>query len=162
MQAIGWHAEPANPLQADQGRTVPRALERVARGDVVLTEALLMLAQQQDEQVRSAADLLEREIWALTAILELCAPIWRDLPQPTLRFAPDRPDGPHLELSLISHLATCAGSRAGDQAAVAAVTPRWTQGLLVPNAAASRADRGGRAHLRTDLDCRGRRHAGVR
>src|SRR5260370_42094710 len=105
MQGIGWPAEATNPIQADGGPALPEELQRAARGEAVLTEALLTLAQHQEEQARTAADLLERETWALTAILERSAPIWGQLPEPTLRLVPDHPDAAQLELGLFAQLA---------------------------------------------------------
>ena len=127
MREIGWPAEATNLIQADDGPALPEELRQAARGEAALTEALLTLAHHQEEQARTAADLLERETWALTAILERSAPIWRHLPQPTLRFVPDRPDAPHLELGLFSHLATLVAPSASEHALLAATTPRWAR-----------------------------------
>jgi hypothetical protein len=88
---------------------------------------MLTLALYQEEQARTAAALLERETWVLTAILERSAPIWQYLPTPTLRFVPDQPGAAHLELGHFSHLATRVAPRAGEPALMAATTPRWAR-----------------------------------
>ena len=132
MQGRGWPAEATNPIQAEGGPAPPEELQRAARGEAVLTEALLTLAQLQEEQARTAADLLERETWALTAILERSAPIWGQLPDPTLRFVPDHPDAPHLELGLFAQLATRVVPREGEHALLAATTLRWAQVYSCP------------------------------
>jgi hypothetical protein len=111
---------------ADEGRAVAEPLRRAAQGDVVLAEAMLTLAHYQEEQARTAAALLERETWVLTAILERSAPIWRYLPTATLRFALDPPGATHLELGHFSHLAPLVTPRA-DEPAVIATTPRWAR-----------------------------------
>ncbi len=132
MQERGWPAEATNLIQADDGPALPEELRRAARGEAVLTEALLTLAQHQEEQARTAADLLERETWALTAILERSAPIWGYLPDSTLRFVPDHSDAPHLELGLFSHLAARVVPRAGEETLMAVTTPRWARVYTCP------------------------------
>jgi hypothetical protein len=127
MQAIGWPAEPRNPIQAVGGPALPEGLLRAAWGEAALDEALLTLANHQEHQARTSADLLERETWALTAIMELSAPIWRQLLFPTLRFGTDSADEPHLELGHFAHLATLVAPRAGEPASMAATTPRWAR-----------------------------------
>jgi hypothetical protein len=127
MVGIGWPAEATRRKPVEESRALPEELWSVARGESALTEALLTLAHHQAEQAYSAAELLERETWALTAILERIAPLWRHLPQPTLRFASDRPDAPHLELGLFSHLATLVAPSAGEQALMSAATPLWAR-----------------------------------
>ncbi|HWE64035.1 MAG TPA: hypothetical protein VHB98_20155 [Chloroflexota bacterium] len=127
MQEMRWCEEANNPAWADDGPALTEELRRAVRGEVALAEAMLTLASFQEEQERAAVALLERETWALTAILERSTPIWRYLPTTTLRFALDHPNAPHLELGLFSHLATLVAPRAGEQALMAATTPRWAR-----------------------------------
>jgi hypothetical protein len=90
---------------------------------------LLTLAHYQEEQARTAADLLERETWALTAILTRSEPIWRQLPNPTLRFVLSHPDELHLELGSYSHLAALVAPTVDEQALIAATLPCWARVL---------------------------------
>ena len=127
MQGRGWPAEATNPIQADGGRAFPEELRRAANGEIAVAEVLLTLAQHQEEQARTAADLLERETWALTAILERSAPLWRHLPDHTLRFVPDHPAAPVLEVGCFSHLAALIAPSVDEQALLAATTPCWAR-----------------------------------
>jgi hypothetical protein len=77
--------------------------------------------------MRTAADLLERETWALTAILDRSAPIWQHLANPVLRFPPERIDQPCLELGTFSHLAGLIAPSADEQVLIAATAPRWAR-----------------------------------
>jgi hypothetical protein len=53
----------------------PLDLQRAACGEVPLPEAFLTLASHQEEQARTAVDLLEREIWAVTVLLAGSGPL---------------------------------------------------------------------------------------
>jgi hypothetical protein len=88
---------------------------------------LLAVARYGREQALTAADLLERETWALTAVLDRCAPIWQHLADPILRFLPERADQPRLELGTFSHLAALIAPSTDEQVLIAATTPRWAR-----------------------------------
>jgi hypothetical protein len=92
---------PTSLAWARAERALPEDLRQAARGEATLHAAFHTLAHHQEEQARTAADLLERETWALTVILAMIGPIWASRANPTLRFALDRPAEPvpyHLEL----------------------------------------------------------------
>ncbi len=127
MQELGWAVEATSVMQAHGKRALHEELRREARGEIALAEVMLTLVQHQEEQARTAADLLERETWALTVILERSVPIWRHLPDPTLRFVPDHPDAPHLEVGCFSHLAALISPSMDEQALIAATVPCWAQ-----------------------------------
>ena len=127
MQELGCPADATSVMRAHGRRALPEELGRGARGEIALAEVMLTLAQHQEEQARTAADLLARETWALTMILERSAPIWRHLPDPTLRFVPDHPDAPHLEVGCFSHLAALISPSMDEQALIAATVPCWAQ-----------------------------------
>ena len=148
MLGTGWPAEASSLLQtyggpvhpaeetslmpAFGGPVLPEELRQVARGEAALAEAMLTLARYAEEQALTAADLLERETWALTAILERSMPIWRHLPNPTLRFVPDHSDQPRLELGSFSHLAALIAPSADEQALIAATAPCWARVSSAP------------------------------
>ncbi len=127
MQGIGWPAEAPDPMQPHSGPALPEELQRAARGEAVLAEALLTLAHYQEELACTAAGLLERETWALTVILTRSEPIWKHLPNPTLRFMLGHPDEPHLEVGSFSHLAALMAPTVDEQALIAATTPCWAR-----------------------------------
>ncbi|MGH2346361.1 MAG: hypothetical protein ACRDG4_14135 [Chloroflexota bacterium] len=130
MQELRWGRDAGGLSCTSLQRSLPEDLRQVASGEAVLADAFLALARYQDEQARTAADLLERETWALTRILAASAPIWKHLASPTLRFVPDCPDEPvpyHLELGHFSHLAALLAPSAAEQTLIAAQTPCWAR-----------------------------------
>jgi hypothetical protein len=133
MHESVWFSETTNLRPIDGGSAVPDDLQQVAHGEVALTDALLTLAYHAGEQTLVAADLLERETWALTALLERCAPIWQYLADPILRFAPERADQPRLELGIFSHLAALVAPSPDEQALIATRTPRWARVSPAPD-----------------------------
>jgi len=97
-------------------------------------EIFQAIAYQREEQQRVAADLLEREIWAVTRLLTASAPIWDQKPSPTLRFPLERPSEPvvyRLELSVFSHLADLLSPTSGEQELIRSTTPCWAR--VAPN-----------------------------
>jgi hypothetical protein len=135
MQEIGWLAGTTSLQQAHDSRPFPEALRRAARGETPMAEVLLTLAQYQEEQAQTAAELLERERWALTAILERSAPIWEHLPDPTLRFVLDHRDGSYLEVGCFSRLSALNEPSADEQALIDAKTPCWARVVPAPQRA---------------------------
>jgi len=127
MQGVLWPAEAGNLIQEHDRRALPEDLRRAARGEAALDEAFETLAHYQEELARIATDVLERETWVLTAIIIRSGPIWDHLRCPTLRFVPDRPDEPYLELGIFSHLAGLAAPSADEQALIADPAPRWAR-----------------------------------
>jgi len=130
MDGMRWSVA-ARGLEAGDGpQPLPEDLRQVASGTVALDDAFLRLAHHQDEQAHTAADLLERETWALTMILIGSAPLWNHRASPTLRFEPDRPNEPvryHLELGLFSHLAALLAPSTDEQALITSRTPGWVR-----------------------------------
>ncbi len=127
MREPVWFSETTNMRSIDDGPAVAEALRRVARGEVPLSEAMLTVAYYAGEQALAEADLLERETWALTALLDRCAPIWQHLADPILRFPPDCADQPRLELGTFAHLATLSAPSPDEQALITARTPCWAR-----------------------------------
>lgn len=112
-----------------------RELERVARGVTPVYDAFLTLACSQEEQAHTATDLLERETWALDALLARSGPVWLPMGRPTLRFEVHQADEPvshHLELGRFSHLAALVEPTADEQALIAAREPCWARVALDP------------------------------
>lgn len=123
MQGLEW-------TDWDDRPPPPEELVRVARLAIPLDEAFLTLARYQDEQSRMAADLLERETWALTALLERSAPLWQQAAQPTLRFEIGHlgeGETYHLEVGRFAHLAGLIGPTEPEQALSAAPGPLWAR-----------------------------------
>lgn len=130
MEELRWARDADGAECADARHQILEELRRVASGEAALADAFLALASYQDEQARTAADLLERESWALTRILAAGAPVWSQLASPTLRFVPGCPDEPapyYLELGLFSHLAALRAPSTDEQALIAERTPCWTR-----------------------------------
>src|SRR5579875_2420031 len=91
--------EPAMENRGSTRLPAPEALRSVAEGLVTLPEAFLTLARSQEELTRAAADLQEREVWALTVLLGASEPIWPYVNPSTLAFSlPQSTAGVHLEV----------------------------------------------------------------
>ncbi|MGH2411365.1 MAG: hypothetical protein ACRDGS_13510 [Chloroflexota bacterium] len=97
-------------------------------------ETFQTLAFSQEEQERGAADLLEREIWAVTRVMAVSAPIWNQNPSPVLSFSLGHLSEPapyRLELSRFTHLGMLRSPSPGEQALIASDTPCWAR--VAPN-----------------------------
>jgi hypothetical protein len=104
-------------------------LRRTARGEIALNESFLVIGWCAEEQRLAAANLLEREVWVMRALLEASDAIWGRLPSPTLRFALDGHDldAPHLQLGRFAHLAALAAPSAAEQQLIEATKPCWAR-----------------------------------
>jgi hypothetical protein len=102
-------------------------LQPVATGEASLVTAFQTLACYQDELTPNAADLREREVWALTAILTISGPLWQNPSHPVMQFMPDRPGDSHLELGTFSHQTDLVASSGDEQVLIAATKPCWAQ-----------------------------------
>lgn len=117
-------------LGGEGARLLPDGLRRVTGNGGTIHEAFQILACYQEEQARAAADLLERETWAVTRILIASAPIWNQDPSPTLRFSLDHlgESVPYrLELSRFSRLADLPSPSPGERVLIEATTPCWAK-----------------------------------
>lgn len=89
-------------------------------------EAFQTFQLSHDEQVHASADLLDKEIWAITGILGASGWLWGQLPTPTLSFALDSPsaaEAPHLELGTYAHLAALEAPSCAERALATATAP---------------------------------------
>jgi hypothetical protein len=106
-------------------------LRQAAHGELPLSEAFHTLAHYSEEQASTATDLLTREAWALSMILDASAPVWRHIPMPTLRLVQEdgsaRPAAYHLEVGHFAHLAGLMAPTEGEQTLIAATTPCWAK-----------------------------------
>jgi hypothetical protein len=130
MRQASWSESHVTCAQTDLERSHEADLRRVAFGAMPLGEAFQTLAYGQEEQARVGAELLEREIWAVTAILAASAPIWRQRAQPTLCFAVQSRLEPvtfHLEVGTFAHLAALDNPSPGEQELIAATGPCWAR-----------------------------------
>jgi hypothetical protein len=98
----GTHTAPMGKMQS----VVPDQLRQVATGTMTLPGAFVVLTCYQEEQTRIESDLRDREIWALTALLEAGGTLWTHFDRPTLVFRLPGSDNVHLEVGHFSHLAT--------------------------------------------------------
>lgn len=117
--------ERAQPLQA-----LPEDLRRAAQGEIGLVDAIHAIIRRHELQACTAADLLERETWALAAILAAGGPLWDRLASPTLRFLIDQVPEPtlyYLELGRFSHLQSLIDPSPDELALVAATAPCWAK-----------------------------------
>jgi hypothetical protein len=125
VQATHWPNLNATTAEGDGALAIPADLHRAARREMAPREAFQILAFYQDEHAREAADLLERETWALMAILASSNPIWNHRDSPTLRFMLDCSSTPlssHVELGRFAHLAALAAPNADEQALIETTT----------------------------------------
>jgi hypothetical protein len=129
--SAGWTIDV--PRAAPTERTpaeVPGELRRVASGTIPLMDAFLTIARFREEQARVAADLLDREVWALTALLRASEPMWDGLGAPTLHFQIDHIEpetDSHLELGHFAHLATLRNPSPQEQALAMSTTVSWAR-----------------------------------
>ncbi|HVA92420.1 MAG TPA: hypothetical protein VNL71_21570 [Chloroflexota bacterium] len=125
-----WPAQPTRYSQEKDERPHRADLRRVIFAEVPLTTAFPMLALYQEEQVRRAADLLERETWAVAAILAVSGPIWSQFTSPTLCFpfgGPGESPPYHLEVGYFAHLAALDAPTAAERELIAATAPCWAR-----------------------------------
>ncbi|MGH7870415.1 MAG: hypothetical protein ACREP9_22915 [Candidatus Dormibacteraceae bacterium] len=111
-------------------RVAPEDLRRAANHATTLVDAFEIIAAFQEEQARAAADLVERETWAVTRLLIASEPIWKYLPRPTLRFALDQSsdtEPSHVEVGRFSHLADLLAPSPGEQALISATNLGWAR-----------------------------------
>ncbi|HXT34873.1 MAG TPA: hypothetical protein VN837_04775 [Chloroflexota bacterium] len=130
MQGIRSVMEDGDLPPMDGAYTIPDDLRKAGHPKPALGQAFQTIANYREEQDRIAADLLEREIWVVTVILALSAPVWNQLATPTLEFRLDQPSEPvpyHIELGCFSHLAALAAPRAEERALIESTTPCWAQ-----------------------------------
>jgi hypothetical protein len=120
-------AEIASQPVALARRQPLETLRQVVTAEAALPTAFQALARYQDELARTAADLREREVCALTVILTISSPIWQNPSRPIMRFMPDRPGDPHLELGTFSHLKDLFAPSADEQVLIAATQPCWAR-----------------------------------
>lgn len=109
---------------------IPDDLRAAGHDKPALGQAFQAIANYREEHDRLEEDLLERETWAVTTILTLSAPIWKQLANPTLEFRLDHLGKPvpyHLELGYFAHLAALAAPRAEEQALIGSTTPCWAR-----------------------------------
>lgn len=105
-------------------------LRRAAQGETPLYDTFPTLARYREAHAHTAADLFERETWALTVIVNASESIWTNPASPTLRFAIPGPDGPapyHLELGRFIHLAALPAPSPEERALIASSVPCWAR-----------------------------------
>ena len=105
-------------------------LRRAAQGEVSLYEAFQTLVRYREAHAQTAAELFERETWAMTVLVDASESLWTQPASPTLRFAIPGPDGPapyHLELGRFAHLAALQAPSEEEQELIAAASPRWAR-----------------------------------
>jgi hypothetical protein len=130
MQLMNLPPQAISPAQDTRRWASPSDLQRVASGQVALGEALQLLSQCREEQMRADADLREREAWAVTSILARAETVWDLLARPTLRFTLDRLGDPvpyHLEVGRYAHLAVLPDLTPGEQTLIASPAPCWAR-----------------------------------
>jgi len=111
-------------------RLPPDPLRKVAAQGGSIFETFQAIAYYQEEQERIAADLLERETWAVSRMLTAGAPIWNQNPALTLSFPLEQSGESvpyRLELGLFSRLAALSAPTPGEQELIASTTPCWAR-----------------------------------
>ncbi|HXT37957.1 MAG TPA: hypothetical protein VN837_20470 [Chloroflexota bacterium] len=134
MYPIPSPEESIRRLGGDQSGLLSSARREGTSTTGPLHETFQTLAFSQEEQEREAADLLEREIWAVTRIMAVSTPIWNQNPSPVLSFSLGHLSEPapyRLELSRFAHLRTLRSPSPGEQALIASDTPCWAR--VAPN-----------------------------
>jgi hypothetical protein len=105
-----------------------------------LSDALQVLAERQEQQLRLDGDLRTREAWVVESILARSEATWDLLARPTLRFAlhgcPDSPPC-QLELGRYTHLAALLDPTPGEQELMDSTVPCWARVSLHPERQAS-------------------------
>lgn len=105
-------------------------LRCAAYSEATLQEAFLTFLRSQEEQAHTAADLLDREVWATTALLEASDALWDHLAEPTVRFAPDDRDAAepcYLELGRFRHLAALISPSEDERRLLATEGAAWAR-----------------------------------
>ena len=134
MYNLSTSDEPINGDGGERAGLLPFTRREVGGITGPLYETFQRLAFSQEEQEREAADLLEREIWAVTRIMAVSAPIWNQNPSPILSFSLGHMSEPapyRLELSRFAYLRTLRSPSPGEQALIASDTPCWAR--VAPN-----------------------------
>jgi hypothetical protein len=108
---------------------LPTDLVLIARGEAPLRDAFLTLSYYGEVQAQAAKELFEREVWAVTALIEESIAIWNHLTSPTLQFRPDGsgPEQYRLELGRFAHLVALSAPTEGERALIAAALPCWAR-----------------------------------
>jgi hypothetical protein len=121
-------------LYGDGPRIPPKPLRKTVGQGGTIFETFQAIAYQREEQERITADLLEREIWAVTRMLTASAPIWDQKPGLTLSFSVAQASEPtmyRLELSLFSHLADLLSPTPEERELIGSTAPCWAR--VTPN-----------------------------
>lgn len=130
MYAIKQSEATVGELYEDRPQIPRDPLRKTVGQGGTIFETFQAIAYQREEQERVAADLLEREIWAVTRLLAASAPIWDQKPGLTLSFPLEQPNEPvvyRLELSVFSRLADLLSPTQGEQELIASTTPCWAR-----------------------------------
>jgi hypothetical protein len=125
-QKIPWAVMDTGDNSANGSQDPRESLLRVSRGQAGLPEAFQTLNQYEDNQAREAADLLERETWAVTGIIEASGVVWHHLSSSTVRFVVDafeHADHSHVELGWYTHLSGLDAPSADEQSLMQCATP---------------------------------------
>lgn len=105
-------------------------LLRSSRAQTDLAEAFQIVGLAHEEGERTTADLREREIWAMTLLVEASAPLWRPLPSPTIRFETREQLGlekSHIELGRFTRLAQLIDPSEEETSLARADAPRFAR-----------------------------------
>ncbi len=143
-QSTPWGAAATGQPAAPGEQDTHERLRRVGSGQAGLWESFQTLTQSREDHARQAADLLERETWALTGILAASGAIWPHLASPTLRFALESGGDAgacHAELGLFTHLVALDVPSAAEQTLISASAPCFAR--VVPSQERQAAGRDG-------------------
>jgi len=130
MYAVNRPDGPTGGSIDERPRIPPDPIRKVNGQGGSLVETFQAIAYYQEEQERAAADLLERETWAVSRMLLASAPIWHQNPGLTLSFSLDQPGEAvpyRLELGLFSHLEALPAPSPEEKELIASPTPRWAR-----------------------------------
>jgi hypothetical protein len=130
MYAIKQPGEVVRGLYGAEPRRLPGSLRKTVGQGATILETFQALAYQREEQLRVSADLLEREIWAVSRVLLASEPIWDQNPSLTLSFPLNQPNEPvvyRLELSRFSRLKELLSPTPEEQELIGSTEPRWAR-----------------------------------
>jgi hypothetical protein len=130
MYAVNRPDAPTGGPIVERPRIPPDPIRKVNGQGGSLFETFQAIAYYQEEQERAAADLLERETWAVSRMLLASAPIWHQNPGLTLSFSLDQPGEAvpyRLELGRFSHLEGLPAPSAEEKELMASPTPCWAR-----------------------------------
>jgi hypothetical protein len=134
MYATNRPDAPAGGSGGEGSRLPSDPLRKVSGQGGTLFETFQAIGYYQEEQERAAADLLEREIWAVSRMLIASAPIWNQNPGMTLSFPLNQSEEAvpyRMELGLFSHLAALPAPTPEEKELIASTTPCWAR--VAPN-----------------------------